>query len=65
MAIRPADIPGPLIPLSGVSDTNRSMDRDARERTSYGRHRDGSEEPEEGAETADGAEEPHLLDECA
>lgn len=66
MAIRPADLPGPLMPLGGVTDTNRSMERDARERGSYARqqHQGGSAQPEPDQQEQE-TEEKHLLDECA
>lgn len=63
MAIRPTDLPPPLMPLAGVADAGKSMDRDARERSSFGgrgHSDDGSIENEE-----QDIKSEHIIDESA
>lgn len=63
MLIRPTGVPPALKPLTSVSDSGRSMDRDARERSFGGRghvNENPVEEPEEIQESAE-----HIIDESA
>lgn len=68
MAIGPANLP-PLLPLSGVSDSGKSMDRDARERARGGRgfvSPDGDAVEEEPAGVEEEERQPeHFIDEAA
>ncbi len=66
MLIRPTDVSPPLPPLTGVSGSSRSMDRDARERSPLGaggHTGDEAEGDEKGAK--DSAPPAHIIDETA
>ncbi len=65
MLIRPTDVPPPLQPLTGVSGSSRSMDRDARERSPLGGRGHTGEEPGEEKGAKDSAPPEHIIDETA
>lgn len=65
MAIQPTNLPPPIRVVHGVTDTGRSMDRDARERTSYGpQHQKAKQENKQPEETGV-PDNSHIIDESA
>lgn len=65
MAIQPTNLPSPIRVVYGVTDTGRSLDRDARERTSYGPQHKKAEPENRKPEESDEPESSHIIDESA